>query len=137
MTKRRRKWVSPVKGTQLFIPQQYVAACAPDETYIEYKFECNAGVGIYYVWEETNGTSGLQTGIGGDRYINRYQPCEKNHSVIVRNGESVDDIFPYGYISKNRNGVPYINVRIWTENGTNLHCTENLAMNEWIEKNPS
>lgn len=38
MSQNQRKWQSPVKDLQFFVPQQYVAACAPGETYIEYTF---------------------------------------------------------------------------------------------------
>ena len=144
MNQNQRKWQSPVNDLQFFVAQQYVAACTPDE-YVEYIFRCNAGSSgnNYGVWLETNGISGLQqNGPGADERLRNFHPCNEPHSVIVRKGESVDNVFPYGYIRRaaafgQTTFDPTINVRVWTNNGTNVHCTENLDTNEWTEKNPS
>ena len=146
MIENEKKWQSPVKDLQFFVPQQYVAACAPGETYVEYTFWCNAGSSgnNYGVWLETNGISGLQQdGPLADERLRNFHPCNESHSVTVRKGESVDNVFPYGYIRRLRWGSgqttvdPTINVRVWTNNGTNVHCTDNLSMNDWTEKKPS
>ncbi|MBP3713753.1 MAG: hypothetical protein J6J09_00285 [Phocaeicola sp.] len=120
---------------------------------VTYEFWCNAGTGDYYVWEETNGTPGLQTsgynhdkcwaGSGGRWWS--YHPCNAAHSVTVPKGTSVDDIFPYGYISKKSNGSGSTQVRLWldrkpnpvTGTATDIHCTTKLNTSEYTPHNPS
>ena len=60
----KRKWGKPEVGVQLFMPNEYCVPCGDGTTMVTYEFWCNAGTGDYYVWEETNGITGLQTSDG-------------------------------------------------------------------------
>ena len=149
----KRKWGKPEVGVQLFMPNEYCVPCGDGTTMVTYEFWCNAGTGDYYVWEETNGTPGLQTsgynhdkcwaGSGGRWWS--YHPCNAAHSVTVPKGTSVDDIFPYGYISKKSNGSGSTQVRLWldrkpnpvTGTATDIHCTTKLNTSEYTPHNPS
>ncbi|MBQ9884296.1 MAG: hypothetical protein IJM43_07585 [Bacteroidaceae bacterium] len=153
----KKQWGKALVGVQEFVPQEFIAACAPDQTYVTYKFWCNAGSGDYSVWEETNGVPGLQRSpewntedwswtpadkqwAGSNGQWGSYHPCNKAHEVTVKKGESVDYTFPYGYIRKQGEYDPQtINVRLWLDDprGSNIHCTENLSMDEYTEHNPS
>ena len=149
----KRKWGKPEVGVQLFMPNEYCAPCGDGTTMVTYEFWCNAGTGDYNVWEETNGKTGLQTsgynadkcwaGLNGKWWS--YHPCNQTHSVTVPKGTSVDNIFPYGYISKSDNGNNYTTVRLWldrkpdavTGNATDIHCTTKLNESEFTPHNPS
>lgn len=153
----KKQWGKALVGVQRFVPQYCQTPCGPGTTMVTYKFWCNAGTGDYYVWEETNGKTGLQTSGGNGYNADKcwagyypapwisYHPCNDTHSVTVPKGTSVDNIFPYGYISKNSNGYNNTPVRLWldrkpnpvTGDATDIHCTTKLNTSEYTPHNPS
>ena len=149
----KKEWGKPLTGVQEFMPSEFCAPCGDGTTMVTYEFWCNAGTGSYYVWEETNGTTGLQTSgynhdkcwAGPSGTWGSYHPCNATHSVTVPKGTSIDDIFPYGYISKHSDGSDKTAVRLWldrkpnpvTGNATDIHCTTKLNTSEYTPHNPS
>ena len=122
-------WRRPLTEVQKFEANEYVAACESGTTYW---FQCNAGSTVPFentVYEETNGEPGLQTGRGGDRYrSSTYHACDKLHEV--REGET----FLEGYVVQDMGWFQedkVIPVLIWTEGGTNTHCTTELHPENW------
>lgn len=123
-------WVQPQTVVQQFVANEYVAACG--DLNKVYKFKCDAGKGEGLwgidlagdVYRETNGTPGLQTGRGGDRYRSSYHPCGTTHEA------KTTDTFLQGYFD------PYTRdayeVIVWRgPNDDNTHCTKNLDMDSW------
>lgn len=147
----KKAYQKPTMAAQLFAANEYVAACGDSGT--TYLFDCNATDGHrhldnhpYHVWIETNGTDGLQTGLFGDTRITdtdekppyttkrmgTYGPCHTKH-----NASSMDPFYS-GYIkATNSWGIEYpvVSVKVWTEGGKNIHCTENLDVNSWETAN--
>ena len=123
-----RVWKRPLTEVQKFEANEYVAACESGTTYW---FQCNAGSPIMLmndVYEETNGIPGLQTGMGGDTYrTGTYHACGENHEV--REGET----FLEGYVVQKKllGKDEIIPVLIWTQGGTNTHCTTELHPEDW------
>lgn len=112
-----------------FAPNEYVAACGESGTV--YKFKCNAGdsgkrYNVYY----NDGTEDSHT--RGTAY---YHPCNTTHEAESNSG------FKEGYmIETYYTGILFpqehekgdrIPVIIWTNNGTNVHCTTDLKMDHW------
>lgn len=134
----KKAYSKPMLKSEAFVPQSYVAACG--DTNMVYKFECNAGVpnGTYYVIEDTN-NNGVLDGSwknvgfldwewsGDDKYRSRYEPCGKTHDA------STTDEFISGFMTERFLGkiTSTTKVIIWTDNGTNTHCTTNLDKNSW------
>lgn len=123
-------WEAPRIMVQEFEANEYVAACG-DENKV-YKFTCTAGDGKrgdVYTEDGTNLT------LGDWRY---YHACGITHEAPAT------DEFIDGYYIQNggddKTGhwtmhgweeYEKIPVIIWTEGGTNVHCTTNLDMNAW------
>lgn len=128
----KEAWVYPETKVQQFMANEYVAACGDSGDTVTYKFECNAQkdfnifINSGKVYLETNGEPGLQT--GRDRYLGSYHPCGQTHKVTVPKGTDVSSIFQEGYFKPS--GIfdtSTRNVFVWTDNGTNIHCTMNLG----------
>ena len=129
----KKTWEEPRILVQKFMPNEYVAACGDSGTV--YKFECNAGDdwGDYSVY--LNGDDGVAHtgddifwcgGRGAVRGNRTYTRCGKTHSA-----EDNNDFFP-GYIQRRDIwGTENEDVIVWTENGTNTHCTTNLNKDSW------
>ena len=136
----KRKWGKPGLDVQVFVPNEFIAACAPDDVYVTYEFWCNAGTEVNKVYEYPRSYQGL------------FHPCKAYHTVTVRKGETIDHIFPRGYILYGTN-VKYnelgqvvsydltgerAEVRIWYgDDNDDLHCTTALDESEYTKKNPS
>ena len=136
----KKAYSKPMLKSEAFVPQSYVAACG--DTNKVYKFICDAGVsfGQYYVIEDTN-NNGVLDGSwkfnvldiswewsGNDKYRSGYHPCHKTHDA------STTDEFINGFMTeRNYKGeiTSTTKVIIWTDNGTNTHCTTNLNMSSW------
>ena len=124
----RKVWRRPLTEVQKFEANEYVAACESGTTYW---FQCNAGSTMPFenkVYRETNGQPGLQTGRRGDTYMSgTYHACDKLHEV--REGEEFLD----GYVVQDMGWYDdkVIPVLIWTEGGTNIHCTTELHPEDW------
>lgn len=126
-----RNWERPMVTVDTFVANEFVSTCG--ENHKVYNFECNAGDedGMYDVF--TNDGRNLTKGI-----LNYYHPCKATHKaeedsgfiegVMIDNG-GIDDRY---YIDlKGIHEYPKTKVIIWTDNGTNVHCTTNLNMKEW------
>lgn len=126
-----RNWERPMVTVDTFVANEFVSTCG--ENHKVYNFECNAGDedGMYDVF--TNDGRNLTKGI-----FNYYQPCKATHKaeedsgfiegVMIDNGGS-DDRY---YIDlRGIHEYPKTKVIIWTDNGTDVHCTTNLNMKEW------
>lgn len=142
----KRKWGKPGLDVQVFMPNDFIAACAPDETYFEYRFWCDAGSSVPYsgqkVWLD-KGTIGVYDE-NQDEYIGTYHACKKTHVVKIKKSEYPNPesqlaiIFPYGLLMDANDNWRIKPVRIWRgEYGNNIHCTYSLKENSWTEKNPS
>lgn len=129
----KKNYVSPMMVGERFVAEEYVAACG-DSEYGAYNFRCDAGSsGLYNtVYYETNGVDGLQTEYYWDRgklikpdeyRTSRYYPCGETHTAPT------NDEFLNGYcITPDGKTLPVI---IWTDHGTNVHCTANLNRDSW------
>lgn len=135
----KKVYSKPMLKSEAFVPQSYVAACGDSGT--DYYFTCDAGGGVSgKVWLETNRVPGLQetgkwvqTGTfpwqgyweyESDQSLGGYHACNEKHTA-----SSLDE-FPLGYYKANGSSA-VINVRVWTEGGTDVHCTENLDISSW------
>lgn len=130
----KRRYERPSAYIEEFTPNEYVAACGDHGTV--YNFECNAGnknksYNVYY-YEGKNkkyiAKEGKWNGWGWSQeaQFTGYHPCKKTHKAESGTG------FIKGYIddqaTREDEAIP---VYIWTENGTNVHCTTNLDMKNW------
>lgn len=132
----KKNYVRPMMVGERFTANEYVAACG-DKEYGMYRFKCDAGASkpdyntVYY---ETNGVAGLQTEGYYDatekKYIQpdfrktgSYHACGKTHEAPT------NDEFLNGYcITPDKKTLSVI---IWTEGGTNVHCTQNTSRDSW------
>ena len=126
----KKMWEEPKILVQKFMPNEYVAACG--DSGVVYNFECNAGnrwvsYNVYYddgrPLASSNGNEEWHAQFTG------YHPCGATHEAESNSG------FYDGYMylqnwRGNNSGNP-IDVVIWTDNGTDVHCTTNLDMDEW------
>ncbi len=145
----KKQWGKPLTDVQEFVPQEFIAACDPDDEYVKYEFWCDAGGGSSYnVYYDTDKDGELSDYEERNQYIGNFHACRRSHSVTVKKGVSVDDVFPYGIIGRYEwvgsweTGVhqEYVTrpVRIWRgDDGNNIHCTTKLNVTEWTVANPS
>ena len=131
----KKRYERPVMNAQTFVANEYVASSC-GETGTVYKFKCDAGGGQSgNVYQETNGVEGLQkvydlrNGVEADKnltfgLLSSYHACGKTHEA-----PTTDD-FLKGYYDPIGEGKT-VPVLIWTENGTNVHCTTNLDIENW------
>lgn len=135
----KRAYIKPILESETFVPQNYIAACG--DLNKVYKFKCDAGGGKSgSVYLETNGTSGLQTGWGGDSYLSDYYACGTTHEA-----KSTDAFLNGYYVTTDKVRVPggwfgghweekkvTTPVIVWRgPYNDNTHCTENLDMDSW------
>ena len=126
----RKVWRRPLTEVQKFEANEYVAACG--DSGVVYNFECNAG----NRWDSYNvyfddGTP-LASSNGNEEWhaqFTGYHPCGATHEAESNSG------FYDGYMylqnwRGNNSGSP-IDVIIWTDNGTDVHCTTNLDQDSW------
>lgn len=128
----KRAYIKPVLESETFVPQYYCKICANDGIHREYLFECNAGnKGDSYNVFFNDGTPYASSNDYDEWYapFSGYHPCNETHKA------STDSEFIRGYMyQQNRRGNntgSKIDVIIWTNNRSNVHCTTNLDMNEW------
>lgn len=135
----RKTWEEPRISVQEFVANEYVAACGDSGTV--YKFKCDAGnrQSAYNVFFNGNdGIAGTADDIAwttSERYnpIHKrgsYRPCGTTHEA------STSDEFYKGYMYEQsswsgKNTGEMIEVIVWTNNGTNTHCTINLNQSSW------
>ncbi|WP_455055415.1 hypothetical protein [Merdimonas faecis] len=126
----RKVWRRPLTEVQKFEANEYVAACG--DSGVVYNFECNAGnrrdsYNVYY-----DDGRPLASSNGNEEWYAQftgYHPCHAIHTAESDSG------FYDGYMylqdwRGNNTGNP-IDVVIWTDRGTNVHCTTNLDMDSW------
>ena len=157
----KKVYSKPLMFAEEFVPQEYIAACSPDETYRVYHFECSSSGS--YVWIETNGNPGLQTsgnwisnsslyGPGGQYdqtwassryYWGTFRACHKTHDVKINcapDGSLLEDInnyFPAGYINSRARARGAHSCYVWTDGGTNTHVADKLDFQDYSIHNPS
>lgn len=129
----RKMWTMPQAVVQQFAANEYVAACG--DSGVVYKFKCNAGSSrkSYHVY--LNGPDGIAhtdddiDWSGRRGQIRTYSPCGTSHEAESNSGFEAGYMYEYddwwGDV-----GNP-IDVIVWTDNGTNTHCTTDLNMSEW------
>lgn len=125
-----KKWSRPVTMVQKFEANEYVAACG--DSGVVYNFECNAGeirksYNVYY----DNGDP-LASSNGNEEWYAQftgYHPCHTTHTAESDSG--FYDGYMYLQDRRGNNSGSPIDVVIWTDRGTNVHCTTNLDMDSW------
>ena len=131
-------WVQPRTVVQQFVANEYVASSC-GESGTTYLFECNAGQyrvpiigttislpGTVYV--DTNGNGQLDDGdedLTSGAWLGGYKACNKTHTAPA------SDEFVRGFYKPLDIGYFTQDVIIWTEGGTNVHCTTNLNREDW------
>jgi len=122
----KKTWEEPKIMVQKFIPNEYVAACG--DSGVVYNFECNAGErnGWYAVKDSYGNVATISRRYMDGRH-NYYHPCGETHQANSNSGfltgYHIDDTRTY----EDEN----IEVIIWTDYNTDVHCTTKLDMNEW------
>ena len=127
----KQVYESPRMVVEQFEANEYIAACG--DSGVVYKFKCDAGTkgtdyNVYLADGTPYATSGRDSGGCKTDYYS-YSPCGEEHKA-----ES-DSVFLKGYMYKQGRGGsdtnPKIEVIIWTDNYTDVHCTKDLNMNSW------
>ena len=122
----KKTWEEPRILVQQFMPNEYVAACG-DENRV-YNFVCDAGGGTPgTVYEDSNHSGKWDL---GDKPLTglilpTYHACGETHSAPT------DDEFIEGFYLPNSDPFKATKVIIWTDGGTNVHCTTNLNKDSW------
>lgn len=123
----RKVWRRPLTEVQKFEANEYVAACGEENKV--YKFKCDAGggtPGTVYEDSNHNGEWDLLDDKALTGYIlPTYHACGETHNAPT------DDEFIDGFYLPNSNPFEVQKVVIWTDGGTNIHCTTNLKMDSW------
>ena len=122
----KKRWEEPRILVQKFMPNEYVAACG-DENKV-YNFVCDAGggtPGTVYQDSNNNGRLDLRDEALTGHILETYHACGKTHSAPT------DDEFIDGFYVPISNPLEVTKVIIWTEGGTNVHCTTNLNKDSW------
>ena len=122
----KKTWEEPRIMVQQFMPNEYVAACG-DENKV-YKFKCDAGGGApgkVYKDSNNNGRWDLRDEALTGHILETYYACDKTHSAPT------DDEFIDGFYVPISNPLAVTKVIIWTDGGTNVHCTTNLIKDSW------
>lgn len=121
-----RNWERPMAVVDAFAANEFVSACG--DSGVIYKFDCNAGNWwSHYAVKDRNGNVAKISGRYWDGHHWYFHPCREKHEAEsdtgFLKGYHIDDIST----SRDEN----IQVIIWTENDTDIHCTTNLDMNTW------
>ena len=128
---------------QNFVANEYVSACGDSGT--SYEFECNAGDanGEYDVItnlsrkESWFGTTYTYNNLTKDSHHSRmyFHPCKETHITSIHDDfESGYMVYSGGYdndIDWCLENNQYIPVVIWTNGGTDVHCTTVLDEHSW------
>ena len=127
----KRVYESPRAYAEMFTPNEYVAACGDHGTV--YNFECNAGTNrnkynVYLSDGTPYATSGRDSG-GCRTDYEYYYPCGETHTADSDSGFLKGYMYQQG--RRGQDSGEKIDVIIWTERYTNVHCTTNLNMDEW------
>lgn len=132
----KKTWMEPQIEVQQFMANEYIASSC-GEQHTVYKFDCNAGGSRtnYHVY--LNGPDGIaHTSDDIDwsrRYgsIRTFNRCGAKHEASVYPGTDFQDGYMYEYSSWSGDIGSAIPVVVWTDGGTNTHCTTVLDKNQW------
>lgn len=122
----KKRWEEPRILVQKFMPNEYVAACG--EVNKVFNFVCDAGggtPGTVYEDSNNNGKLDLHDEPLTGRILPTYHACGETHSAPT------NDEFIKGFYLPNSDPFKATKVIIWTDGGTNIHCTTNLKKDEW------
>lgn len=124
-----RNWERPMVVVDTFAANEFVSSCGVQNTV--YLFKCNAGekrhkYNVYY-YDKYNQRHYIASNDDWDgAQFDGYHPCDATHEA------STKDEFINGYIDDQRTRkderVPVV---IWTDRGTDVHCTTDLQKNTW------
>lgn len=122
----KKRWEEPMILVQQFVANEYIAACG--DSGVVYNFECNAGEKRkHYAVKDANGKVATISGMYMDGYNYYYHPCSETHEAESNSGfltgYHLDD--PETWKDEN------MEVIIWTDNNTDVHCTTKLDMDSW------
>ena len=125
-----KSYKKPVLNVERFTPNEFIAGCG--DSGVVYNFECNAGerrnsYNVYY----DNGNP-LASSNGNEEWYAQftgYHPCGATHEAESNSG--FYDGYMYLQDRRGNNSGSPIDVVIWTDNGTDVHCTTNLDMDKW------
>lgn len=126
----RKVWRRPLTKVQKFEANEYVAACG--DSGVVYNFECNAGErGNSYNVYFDDGTPYASSNSNEEWYaqFTGYHPCGATHEAESDSG--FYDGYMYLQNWRGNNSGNRIDVVIWTDSGTDVHCTTNLEMDKW------
>ncbi|MCH4039972.1 MAG: hypothetical protein LKG48_11350 [Lachnospiraceae bacterium] len=132
MNNARKRWIYPQANVVRFVANDYVSACG-DTGYGDYLFECNAGnTGERYDVVTDSGRLLTKDVRKGKIYY--YSPCDATHKASTKDDFEMGYIYPTGGDDRliNSTGFQKQRVYIWTDGGTDVHCTTNLDRNSWI-----
>lgn len=126
----RRTWTRPLTEVQKFEANEYVAACG--DSGVVYNFECNAGSrwNSYNVYFDDGRP--LASSNGNEEWhaqFTGYHPCGVTHEAESNSG--FYDGYMYRQNGWGNNTGDRIDVVIWTDGGTDVHCTTNLDQDSW------
>lgn len=130
----KRMYERPSAYIEEFTPNEYVAACGASGTV--YNFECNAGnkqskYNVYYYEGNNKKYIAKKSKWNGWNWIqeaqfDNYHPCGEKHKAVSGSG------FIRGFIDdQSTSKDEAVPVYIWTDNGTDVHCTTKLDINTW------
>ncbi len=123
-----RNWERPMTVVDTFVANEFVSACG--DNHKVYNFKCNAGeeghkYNVYY-YDNHNRKHYIASEIPFAAQFDSYHPCNATHEA------STKDEFINGYIDDQSTWKDEkMPVVIWTDRGTNVHCTKILNTSEW------
>jgi hypothetical protein len=135
----KKIWSAPEAIAEQFAANEYVAACG--DSGVVYKFVCDGGYreptsfwdsqpdyNVYLANGTPYATSGRDSGGCKTDYYS-YSPCGSTHEA------DSDSVFLKGYMyeqdSRGNDSGSRIDVVIWTDNYTDVHCTASLDKSTW------
>lgn len=130
-----KQYVKPTMESEVFTANEYIASTCGVNTV--YKFECDGGkydtifgdIAVPgTVFEDSNGNGHLDNGDKDltSSWFPTYHACGKAHEA-----PTTDEFLKGFYRPLGSKNLPVQDVIIWTEGGTNVHCTQNIKMDNW------
>ena len=133
----KRVWTKPLAEVEQFVANEYIAKC--DDLVNKYfSFVCDAGGGVSGdVWAGGTLTGpdsrGRYTISGGENLTDgnpwgSYSACDATHYVPEADVAStfINGYYNKGVTNNSKTSSSFMPVVIWTDGGTNVHCTESL-----------
>ncbi len=116
-----KTWIRPLTVGQRFTANEYIAACG-DTEYGMYRFTCDAGGGA----RGDVFVDGQNLTPGWNYY---YHACGITHEASTKD-EFLNGTFYYNGGNDSQRGRS-VQVVVWTDGGTDVHCTTNLNQDSW------